>query len=130
MKFGYVISYVEDVSASLSFFSRAFGFEIRFLHDSGTYGELSSGETTIAFAADTLADGNFKGGHVAAHASSAPLGMEIVLVTDDVAAAHLKAVACGAYEMSAPTAKVWGQIVSYVRCPDGVLVELCTPVAP
>ena len=26
-------------------------------------------------------------------------------------------------------AKPWGQIVSYVRCPDGTLVELCTPVA-
>jgi lactoylglutathione lyase len=23
----------------------------------------------------------------------------------------------------------WGQTVSYVRCPDGTLVELCTPMA-
>ncbi|MFQ3593593.1 MAG: VOC family protein, partial [Gemmataceae bacterium] len=28
----------------------------------------------------------------------------------------------------APVAKPWGQVVSYVRCPDGILVELCTPI--
>jgi hypothetical protein len=30
--------------------------------------------------------------------------------------------------MAPPVHKPWGQVVSYVRCPDGVLVELCTPV--
>jgi hypothetical protein len=24
--------------------------------------------------------------------------------------------------------KPWGQVVSYVRCPDGTLVEICSPV--
>jgi len=37
-------------------------------------------------------------------------------------------VSLGATELSAPTAKPWGQVVSYLRCPDGTLVELCTPV--
>jgi hypothetical protein len=32
-------------------------------------------------------------------------------------------------ELAAPSAKPWGQTVSYVRCPDGTLVELCTPMA-
>jgi hypothetical protein len=40
-----------------------------------------------------------------------------------------KAIAAGAVEIKAPTAKPWGQIVSYVRCPDGTLVELCTPIS-
>ena len=31
-------------------------------------------------------------------------------------------------KIAAPTTKPWGQTVSYVRCPDGTLVELCTPV--
>jgi len=35
-------------------------------------------------------------------------------------------VAAGATPMAAPVAKPWGQLVSYVRCPDGTLVELCT----
>ena len=49
-------------------------------------------------------------------------------MTDDVAAAHAKALAAGADELQAPTAKPWGQTVSYLRCPDGSLVEICTPM--
>ncbi len=128
MKLGYTIVYVPDVSASLQFFERAFGLERRFLHESGTYGELETGETTLSFAAHELGDANFPGGHVQAHASPEPLGMEIALVTADVAEAHRKAIACGARELSAPAAKPWGQVVSYVRAPDGCLIELCTPI--
>jgi catechol 2,3-dioxygenase-like lactoylglutathione lyase family enzyme len=128
MKFGYTILYVPDVAASLDFFERAFGLTRRFLHDSGTYGELDTGSTTLSFAAHALGEGNFPGGHVEAHASARPLGMEIGLVTDDVPAAHARALACGARELSAPATRPWGQVVSYVRAPDGCLIELCTPV--
>jgi len=128
MKFGYTIVYVPDVPASLQFFEQAFDFPRRFLHESGTYGELETGETILAFAAHSLGDMNLPSGHVAAHTSKQPLGMEIAFVTPDVEKAHKKAVAAGAKELSAPQAKPWGQIVSYVRCPDGTLVELCTPV--
>jgi lactoylglutathione lyase len=128
MKLGYTILYVPDVSASLEFFERAFGLKRRFLHESGTYGELDTGETTLSFAAHALGDGNFPGGHVAAHSSARPLGMEIALVTADVAQAHATAIACGARELAAPATKPWGQVVSYVRAPDGCLIELCTPV--
>ncbi|MBL8339760.1 MAG: VOC family protein [Rhodoferax sp.] len=128
MKLGYTILYVPDVAASLEFFERAFGLKRRFLHESGTYGELDTGETTLSFAAHALGDGNFPGGHVAAHSSARPLGMEIALVTADVAQAHATAIACGARELAAPATKPWGQVVSYVRAPDGCLIELCTPV--
>lgn len=128
MKLGYTIVYVPDVGASLDFFTAAFGFERRFLHESGTYGELRTGETTLAFAAHELGDMNFPGGHLRASDAVQPLGMEIGLVTADVASAHARAVQCGAVELSPPTRKPWGQVVSYVRAPDGTLVELCTPV--
>ena len=128
MKLGYTILYVPDVAASLAFFEGAFGLKRRFLHESGTYGELETGETTLAFADHGLADGNFPGGHVRADTSAVPLGMEIALVTDDVAAAHQQAVAHGARALAAPAAKPWGQVVSYVRAPDGCLIELCTPI--
>lgn len=128
MKLGYTIIYVPDVAASLAFFEKAFGLRRRFLHESGTYGELDTGETTLSFAAHALGDMNFPGGHVHADASPQPLGFEIALVTDDVPSAHRQAIHQGATEMAAPVAKPWGQVVSYVRCPDGVLVELCTPV--
>jgi len=128
MKFGYTIVYVPDVAASLAFFERAFGFPRRFLHESQTYGELDTGDTTLSFAAHELGAMNFSSGHIEASSSAKPLGMEVAFVTDDVAAAHARAVSLGATELNAPTAKPWGQVVSYLRCPDGTLVELCTPM--
>ena len=128
MKLGYTIVYVPDVSASLEFFTRAFGLARRFLHESGTYGELDTGATTLAFADHALADQHFPLGVVRASESAQPLGMEIALLTDDVPQAHARALAAGATELAPPEAKPWGQVVSYVRAPDGTLVELCTPV--
>ncbi len=129
MKLGYTIVYVPDVAASLAFFETAFGLQRKFLHERGTYGEMNTGETTLSFAAHELGDMNFSGGHVHASSSLQPLGFEIALVTSNVQQAHSKAVAAGAREMAAPQQKPWGQVVSYVRCPDGILVELCTPMA-
>ena len=129
MKLGYTIIYVPDVAASLTFFEKAFDVSRRFLHETGTYGELATGETTLAFAAHALGDMNFPGGHVAAHSSAQPLGFEVAFVTENVAQAHAKALATGATELACPKQKPWGQVVSYVRCPDGVLVELCTPIS-
>ncbi|MDP1682412.1 MAG: VOC family protein [Burkholderiales bacterium] len=128
MKFAYTIIYVPDVAASLAFFEKAFGFTQRFLHESGEYGELNTGETTLAFATHTLGAMHFPDGYVAASASPKPLGVEVAFVTPSVAEAHTIAVAAGATELNPPEAKPWRQIVSYVRCPDGTLVELCSPV--
>ena len=128
MKLGYTIIYVPDVAQSLAFFEAAFGLKRRFLHESGTYGELATGETTLSFAPHELGDDNFPGGHVRASESTKPLGVEIALVTEDVLSAHRNAIEHGATELSPPAQKPWGQTVSYVRAPDGMLVELCTPV--
>lgn len=128
MKLGYTIMYVPSVPESLQFFRQAFGLEQKFLHESGDYGELATGETTLAFASHALGTMNFPQGHVRASDSRKPLGMEIALVTDDVHGAHTLALAHGGTEVSAPTVKPWGQTVSYIRAPDGTLVELCTPV--
>jgi lactoylglutathione lyase len=96
MKLAYTIIYVPDVPTSLAFFEAAFGMTRKFLHESGTYGELATGETTLSFAAHELGDMNFSGGHVRADTSTQPLGFEIGLVTDDVAQAHARALAAGA----------------------------------
>jgi lactoylglutathione lyase len=128
MKLGYAITYVPDVAASIGFFERAFGLKTRFVHESGTYGELDTGETTLGFAALELGHSNLPSGYVAAHDSPQPLGMELAFVTKDVPQAHARALEAGAVELSPPKAKPWGQLVSYVRCPDGILIELCTPV--
>ena len=126
MRFGYTIIYVPDVAASLEFYSRAFGLARRMLHETGAYGELDTGATTLAFAHHDVGYLQFHADHVAAHTSSKPLGMQIALLTDDVPAAHDRALNAGAMELAAPATKSWGQTVSYVRCPDGSLVQLST----
>ncbi len=128
MKFGYTIVYVSRVSDSLDFFEKAFGFKRRFLHDSGEYGELETGATVLAFAVHALGKMNLPNGYIAADTSILPLGMEIAFVTENIKEAHEKAVATGAVSLKEPILKPWGQTVSYLRCPDGTLVELCTPV--
>ena len=109
MKFGYAIVYVPDVSASLAFYEVAFGLKRRFLHESGTDGELETGATALAFAAHELGHANFPGGHVAASESAKPLGLEVGLVTSDVEAAHASALRHGATELAAPSRKPWGR---------------------
>ena len=128
MKFAYTIVYVADVLASVEFFEKAFGLKRRFVHESG-YGEMETGATALAFATHELGASNLPGGYVKANQSAVPLGMEIALVTENVADAHARAVAAGAVSLKEPLQKPWGQTVSYVRCPDGILVEICSPVA-
>ena len=127
MKFGYTIVYVPDVHASVEFFEKAFGMKRRFVHESG-YAEMETGATALAFATHDLGASNLPSGYVKASNSKEPLGMEIALVTEDVHSAHAKAIAEGAVSIKEPLSKPWGQIVSYVRCPDGTLVEICSPV--
>jgi catechol 2,3-dioxygenase-like lactoylglutathione lyase family enzyme len=128
MQFAYTIVYVADVAASLDFFERAFGLKRRFLHESGGYGELETGATALAFAQHDTARGNLGQDYVAADASPKPLGLEIGLACADVAAAYAQATTAGAAGLREPVTKPWGQTVAYVRCPDGTLVELCTPM--
>jgi catechol 2,3-dioxygenase-like lactoylglutathione lyase family enzyme len=128
MKFGYTIVYVPDVLASVEFFERAFGLKRRFVHESG-YGEMETGSTALAFATHDLGESNLPSGFVKASQSEQPLGIEIALVTENVADAHAKALAEGAISVKEPLVKPWGQTVSYVRCPDGTLVEICSPIA-
>ena len=128
MRLAYTIVYVADVAASLDFFERAFGVKRRFMVDTGEYGELDTVVTVLSFASHATARGNLGQDYVAADTSALPLGIEIGLVTDDVPAACARAVSAGAVLLKAPATKPWGQVVAYVRCPGGTLVELCTAV--
>lgn len=125
MKFGYTIIYTDDVAESISFFERAFGLRRRFVHESG-YGELETGETTLSFASHELGKGNLPDGYIRVDEAK-PVGVEIALVTEDVQGGYAKAVDAGAVSLKPPVSKPWGQIVAYVRCPDGTLVEICSP---
>ena len=126
MQFAYTIIYTHNVLKSIEFFEQAFGIQRRFIVEN-SYGELETGTTTLAFAAHELGADNLPNGYIKAD-GTLPLGIEIALVSDDVSAAFDKAVAAGAQAIKAPMPKPWGQIVAYVRCPDGTLVEICSPM--
>lgn len=127
MKLGYTILYVSNVADTLHFYQSAFGLNKKFLHESGDYGELSTGATTLAFVSYELAESN-KVGFLKDTAVRPCNEMEIGLVTSDVEAAFKTAVSAGATEVMKPAKKPWGQIVSYVRDLNGFLVEICSPV--
>lgn len=125
-KLGYVIVYVPDVGKALEFYERAFGVERRFLHESGQYGELETGATTLAFAEESATTTS----HVFARnrLSAKAAGAEVAFVVTDVQAAFTAAVGVGATPVVEPIDKPWGQTISYVRDLNGFLVELCTEV--
>lgn len=125
MKFRYAILYVDNVEETLTFYQTAFGLERLFLHESGQYGELKTGDTKLAFSAKELMSELGKTPGTADPA--APL-FELAFETDDVAGAMQTAIAAGATEKQAPRDEPWGQTTGYVIDPNGFLVELCTPM--
>ncbi len=128
IQFGYSITYVDDVKDAIEFFENAFGIQRRFIHEAGDYAELDTGQTTLAFASHTLGEANLPLGYMNASTSTKPLGNETVFVTDDVHKTHASALQNGANEIQPPTEKPWGQTVSYLRTPSGILLALCSPV--
>ena len=128
MKFGYTIIYVSSVEETLDFYSRAFGFETKNILDSGDWGELSTGDTTLAFATHKMGDINLEGKYHKADLNDVPFGIELSFLTDDVEAAYDKAIAAGAISIREPEKKPWGQVVSYVRSIDGTVIEIATPI--
>ena len=128
VKFGYTILYVEDVSKSIGFYENAFGFNRKFITPENDYGELETGQTTIAFASKELAHSNLKNGFMECGLSQKPFATELGLVTDNVSKIVELARIHGATILEEPKEKPWGQTVGYLRDIDGFLLEVCTPM--
>lgn len=128
VKLGYVILYVENVSQTIEFYERAFGFNRKFVTPEGDYGELDSGETTVAFASIELGNANFRNGFQKISNSDKPVGVELVFVTENIEADFKKAIDEGATEYEPLSRKPWGQTVGYLRDINGFLIEICTPI--
>lgn len=129
MRLGYTLIYVPDVTATVAFYESAFGLRRRFVHESGLYAEMETGETALSFAGETMAQMN----GLAIRPNSLrdlPAGIEICLVTDSPEDAYEQALGAGALAVKSVEAKPWGQQVGYVRDLNGCLVEICSPVHP
>jgi lactoylglutathione lyase len=94
----------------------------------GQYGELDTGTTTLAFSRHDLAETLFPEGYTPLKAEEPPAGIELGLITEDVAGAYARAIAAGATPLKEPAPKPWGQVVGYVRDLNGVMIELCSPM--
>ena len=125
MKFKYTILYVENVEKALTFYRKAFGLKQKMLHESGDYGELDTGSTTLAFSSLELMTGL---GKSPAHADPGRPTFEIAFETGDVPAGVAKALAAGAVLVQEPEEMPWDQTIAYVHDANGYLIEICTPV--
>ena len=128
IKFTYTILYVKDVTKTVEFYEKAFGFTRKFITPENDYAELLVGETTLSFASITLAQSNLKDGFIESNLSNKPFGIEIGFTTDNVKETIATAINAGAALVEDPKTKPWGQTVAYIRDLDGFLIELCTPI--
>ena len=125
MKLGYTLLYVDDVVKTMTFYSQAFGLEVGFLHESKEYGEMKTGDTKLGFVHHNTA-GSLGFEYETLSLKKKPPGIEIAFVAENVEEAFGRAVKAGATAASQPTKKPWGQVVSYVRDCNGLLVEICS----
>jgi len=127
-RLGWVIVYVPGVEDAIAFYERAFGLERTFIDPSGTFGQLATGDTALAFAHESLAVGNFPGGVQHPSPEAQPFNVELALIFDDPVAAFAVAVETGCTALSAPEEQSHGQVVGWVRDPWGTLIEICSPI--
>ena len=125
MRLKYTILYVENVPETLSFYERAFGLKRRMLHESGDYGELDTGTTTLSFSSLKLMTDL---GKSPAKAKLQSPRFEIAFETDDVQDALTRALEAGAELVQELRKEPWGQTTSYVTDMNGFLIEICSPV--
>lgn len=128
MKLGYTILYVDDVPATLAAWCDAFGLTVAFTHEDGMYGELATGETTLAFAETEFGRSHFEDAATRAMFDGAPRRFEIGLVTEDVQAAYARATGSGMRAVRSPSEQPWGQTVCWVGDTNGILIELASPM--
>ena len=126
--FAYTILYVRDVAKTTEFYEKAFGFQRKFIDPQNQYAELNTGNTTLSFASIELASSNLTEGFMESNLNQKPFGIEVGIATMDVEAPVSQAVSAGATLVEEPKTKPWGQVVAYVRDPDGFLLEICTPM--
>lgn len=128
MQLGYVIIYVPSVEEAVDFYERAFGVDRAFIHESGDFAQMATGETALAFTSHRLGETAVPVPYTPLDPAVPPAGFEFTLVTPDVAEAFERAVDAGAHPLAEPHDTPWGQTVSYVRDPYGVLIGIASPM--
>jgi lactoylglutathione lyase len=124
---GWTIVYVDDPVAASAFYAGTFGLAPEFASPDGSYAQLDTGQTKLAFASYALGADNFPGG-VARPDPDRPSNVEIALVTEDVDGVTRAALEAGCASLAEPVDKPHGQRVAFLRDPFGTLIEIGTPM--
>lgn len=126
VRFSNTVTYVDNVERTVEFFENVFKFKCKFITEEKNFAELDTGDTLLSFASHDLAKNNFKSDYIKASQRSKPLGVEVTFICNDIHSLHKKALESGAKELRAPHEKPWGQWISHIHCPSGLLLELCS----
>lgn len=128
MKLTYTILYVNNVADSVAFYQKAFGINNRFIHESGDYAEMDTGEVTLAFCAHNLAKDIVKQHYVKASQGQL-IGSQISFEPEHLEEAYELALENGAKSIMPPEIKPWGWKSAILMDLDGHIVELAKEMA-
>jgi len=120
-RLGYVILYVFDLTASITFYRDVIGVPFKF-EDAG-YAEFATGQTRLALYEARRA--TWLTGHTVRPGPAA----EIVFMVSDVDAEARRVAALDVAILSGPADRPWGHRTVHVADPDGFVVELAQDVA-
>jgi lactoylglutathione lyase len=125
-RYSHTIFYVKDVIQTVEFYEKALGIKCKFIHESNAYAEMATGDVALAFVSEELGHMNLPQGFEPNSLKKPPQACEIAFTTSDPQKLYDRALKAGATDLSAPTQKPWGQIVAYVRDPNGILIEIAS----
>lgn len=128
MQFKYTILYVENVTGTITFYEKAFGFKRKFISPDGDYGELITGETTLSFASHKLGESNFTVSYLKSKLNTPPFGIELAFTSNNIQEDFANAIKNGAKLLEEIKQKPWGQQVGYLKDNNGFIIEVCTPI--
>lgn len=123
-----VLFYVKDLEGTLAFYEKAFGVKTAFVDETGVYAQLDTGTTALGFVKLEFAKANLGKEVVELDGEKPPHAMEIAFAVEDVDGVYKQALEAGAVAVSEPADKPWGQRDGYVRDPNGILIEICSPM--
>ena len=115
--------YVKDVVKTIEFYEKVFGFKRRFIHED-QYGELDTGATSLSFASHSMMNEHGTKQPISLTGNAHPPAQHIALTTDNVQEAYAHVTKNGCDGLLPPEEKFWGQSVSYVRDPNGFIIEI------
>ncbi|STX81597.1 Glyoxalase-like domain [Legionella busanensis] len=127
MKLTYTILYVNNVTDSVEFYQKAFGIKPRFIHESGDYAEMETGEVILAFCAHNLARNIIKKSYLKASRDQL-IGSQISFEPHNLKEAYETALENGAKSVSPPEVKPWGWESAILMDLEGHIVEIAKEI--